>query len=107
MELVGRSWFLDSSVLPHHSGLYISYSRSRYLTDSIGCINSSTGYHYVPSGNAVCIVVASDFWSLECPGSGPGVFYSVWWGHSTDPHLTVGCLNSPNYYLQQELSLWR
>ena len=50
-----------------------------------------TDYHFVASGNAVCIVVASDFLSLECPSSGPGVFYSDWWGHSTDPHFTVGC----------------
>ena len=108
MELVGRSWFMDSSVLPHHSGLYISCSRSRSLTDSRGCINSSTGYHFVPyQHNQVYILAGSANPSSDYRGSGTGVFYCDWWDNGTYTDEELGCLNSPNYYLQQELSLWR
>ena len=107
MDVVGRSWILYNDALPRHSGLYISHPRSMYYNYDFGCINSSTGYHYVPSRhNQVYIVVASDSLEPLYPGSGPGVFYCDWWGRVTNTHPTVGCLNSPNYYLQQELSLW-
>ena len=77
-----------------------------YYNLDFGCINSSTGYHYVPYGNnAVCIVVGHR-WGYGGDLYWPGVFYSDWWGLGTSYQLDVGCLNSPNYYLQQELSLW-
>ena len=77
-----------------------------YYNYDFGCINSSTGYHYVPiMNNHSDIIVSNSFAEVTYPGES-GVFACDWWGNSTITHWAVGCLNSPNYYLQQELSLW-